>query len=269
MRLAPFLLCALLSAAALHAQQVRLSVTVFDEKTGEPVPNLSASNFQITDGAETLQIQNVDYREDEKLDVMLIFDSSIIADRIKPVVTPMIQGLGEDDQMALVSYDQSATLLEDFTGSVDALLDAYATTRYGGNPRALDALFAVLDEGFGSTVARRVAVLLTAGAEADSRSSPGDVLALARRRGVSIHTVYWENADASLFDRLSEQSGGSHFAGKKLKLTPKQLAAKVWAAVRSRYVIEATGVYRLGNRVQVEIVGGPKGKVVASALPLD
>jgi len=265
MRFAFLFLC----AVALQAQQVRLSVTVFDEKTGDPIPNLTASNFRVTDGADVLSVQKVGYFEDEKLDVMLIFDSSILADRIKPVVKPMIEGLGESDQMALVSYDQSATLLEDFTGSVDALLDAYATTRYGNNPRGLDALFAVLDEGFESTVARRVAILLSSGAEANSRTSPGDVLGLARRRGIAVHTVYWENTDASLFDRIAEQSGGAHFAGKKLKLPPKDLAGRVWKAVRSRYVIEATGVYRLGNRVQVEIVGGPKGKIIASALPLD
>jgi len=261
--------CILLCAAALQAQQVRLSVTVFDEKTGDPIRNLAASNFQITDGADVLSIQSVQYRDDEKLDAMLIFDSSILADRIKPVVQPMIRGLGENDQMALVSYDQSATLLEDFTGSVDSLLDAYANTRYGNNPRGLDALFAVLDEGFENTAARRVAVLLSSGAEANSRTSPGDVLALARRRGVVIHTVYWENTDGSLFDRIAENAGGAHFAGKKLKLPPQELARKAWAAIRGRYVIEATGVYRLGNRVKVEIVGGPKRKVVASVLPLD
>ena len=86
---------------------------------------------------------------------------------------------------------------------------------------------------------------------------------------MTIHTVYWENADASLFDRIAEEAGGAHFGGKKLKLAPKDLAARVWETVRTRYVIEASGVYRLGNRVKVEIVGGPKGKIVASVLPLD
>ena len=38
---------------------------------------------------------------------------------------------------------------------------------------------------------------------------------------------------------------------------------------RGRYMVEASGVYRLGNRVKVEIEGGPKGKVIASVLPLE
>lgn len=251
------------------AQTVRLSVSVFDEKTGDPVRGLTASNFSIVDGATPLTVQSAEWIQDETLDVMLVFDTSILADRIKPLVVPMINGMSEQEQVALVGFDQSATLLSDFTASKQALLDAYGTARYGGNPRALDALFAVMDGGFEGSAGRRVAVLLAAGAEGASRTSPGDVLALARRRGVAVHTVYWEGADSDLFDRLAENAGGAHFFGKKLKLDPKALADKVWTAVRGRYEIEATGVYRLGNRLKIEITGGPKGKIITSSLPLE
>ncbi len=258
-----------LSMATLAAQPVKLSVTVFDEKTGELVTGLTAANFAIVDGGTPLRIDKVEWVEGEMLDVMLIFDTSILSDRIKPLVTPMIQGLGEKDQMALVGFDQSATLVADFTSSQEILLDAFAGARYGGNPRALDALYAVIDGGFEGSAGRRTAILLAAGVEGNSRTTPGDVLDLARRRGVTIHTVYWENADGSLFNRLAESAGGAHFYGKRMKLMPKELAAKIWAAARGRYVIEANGVYRLGNRVKVEITGGPKGKIVASVLALE
>lgn len=263
------LLIASAVAGSAAAQGVRLSVSVFDEKTGDPVRGLTASNFEITDGATPLTVESAEWVEGETLDVMLVFDTSILADRIKPLVAPMIEGMRDKEQVALVGFDQSATLLADFTSSKQTLLDAYATARYGGNPRTLDALFAVMDGGFEGSAGRRVVVLLAAGAEGNSRTSPGDVLSLARRRGATIHTVYWEGADGQLFDRLAENAGGAHFFGKKLKLAPKELAAKVWTAVRGRYDIEASGVYRLGNRVKVDIVGGPKGKLVASTLPLE
>ena len=170
---------ALIPAAA-SAQEVKMSITVFDEKTGDPIRGLSASNFSITDGATPLTITSAEWVEDETLDVMLIFDTSILADRIRPLVAPMINGMSEKEQVALGGFDQSATLLADFTSSASALLDAYGSARYGGNPRALDALYAVMDGGFEGSAGRRVAVLLAAGAEGNSRTSPGDVLELAR-----------------------------------------------------------------------------------------
>jgi hypothetical protein len=74
-----------------------------------------------------------------------------------------------------------------------------------------------------------------------------------------------------MFQRLAEQSGGAFFAARKLKLDPRPLAARVYAVARGQYEIEASGVYTLGNRVEVTLQGLPKtdGRVRATALVVE
>ena len=173
--------------------------------------------------------------------------------------------------MALVGYDQTATLLQDFTSSKDLLRKGMMSVRYGNNPRGLDALFAVLDGGFEFTAGRRVAVLLAAGAEGRSRTALGDIYGLARRRGVQIFCVYAEGADSGTYERLATNAGGAYFFAKKLDLKPAELAELVYKAIRSRYELTVSGVYTLGSRVEVEIVDPPDSvkKAVATALVLE
>ena len=264
------LLGVLLLAGSLAGQEFRLAATAFDEKTGEPFTQLGPENFAIQDGSTPLRVLEAGYSE-EKLDVMLLVDTSSIGEMVAPLVGPMIERLPEGDQMALVSFDQSATLVRDFTSSKDLLRRGWSSIRYGNNPRILDALYAVLDGGFENTTARRVAVVIAAGVEGSSRTPPADVLELARRRGVQIHFVYMEGADSRLMQDVAESAGGAWFHTKKLDLKPDQLAARIYSVIKGRYAIRASGVSTLSGRIKAEVVGLPKSKAkpVATVLAID
>lgn len=264
------LLGLLLLAGALAGQELRFVATAFDEKTGEPFTDLGPENFAIQDGSTPLRVLQAEYSE-EKLDIMLLADSSRIGEAVSPLVGPMIERLSEGDQMALVGFDQSATLLQDFTGSKDLLRRAWGSMRYGNNPRILDALFAVLDGGFENATARRVAVVLATGVEGSSRTPPADVFELARRRGVQIHFVFMEGADARLMRDVAEKAAGAWFHSKKLDLRPDELAARVHSVIKGRYAITATGVSTLSGKIKADVVGLPKSKAkpVATVLAID
>lgn len=263
------ILTAAFTAAAL-AQEARIAVTAFDDKTGEPIPNLTAASFAVNDGSTQLRVEGAE-RPQGPLDIMLVVDASMIGEAIRPIVPPMIDGLAEGDQMALAGYDQAATLLQDFTSSKDLLRKALTGIRYGNNPRGLDALYAVLDGGFEGTAGRRVAVLLAAGAEGASRTALGDLYQLARRRGVQIFCVYAEGADSGTYERLARNTGGAYFHAKKLDLKPADLAALIHKAVRSSYQLTVSGVHTLGPRVEAEVLNPPRSvkKAVATALVLE
>jgi len=264
------LLGLLLLAVALPAQELRFVVTAFDEKTGEPLTGLGAENFAIQDGSTSLRILEAEYSED-KLDIMLLVDSSRIGEAISPLVGPMIERLSEGDQMALVGFDQSATLVQDFTASKDLLRRGWGSMRYGNNPRILDALYAALDGGFDNATARRVAVVLATGVEGSSRTPPADVFELARRRGVQIHFAFLEGADARLMRDVAERAAGAWFHSKKLDLKPDELAERVYSVIKGRYAVTATGVSTLSGKLKAEIVGLPKSKAkpVATVLAID
>ena len=140
MRLSIPLLFSLFAASSTlgWAQETRLAVVAFDAKTGEPILNLTAANFAVEDGDTKLRVEAAEYSQ-KALDVMLVVDTSLIGNSVRPLVLPMINGLAEGDQMALVGYDQSATLLQDFTSSKDLLRKGLLTARYEGNPRGIDA----------------------------------------------------------------------------------------------------------------------------------
>ncbi len=270
-RVLPWLACLLsLATAPLSGQQAKLRVTVFDQKTGEPIKDLTAANFSVVDGKTPLQVHSAEYIE-SLLDVMVLIDTSLVGEMVRPLGEAFVDGLGEKEQMAIIAYHDSAELIQDFTASKQSLHRALAQVRYGNNPRVLDALYAAMDEGFQHAAGRRVIVLLSAGVEGFSRVAEAEVVQLARRRGVSIYPVFVIGAERGMFRRLAERSGGAFFGARKLKLNPRPLSELVYSVLRGRYELEVSGVFTLGDRVQVEIQGLPKSKrkIWASALPLE
>jgi hypothetical protein len=73
----------------------KLSVTVFNEKTGEPVKGLTAADFAVTDGNLSLTVESAEPAKD-LLDVMLVVDASFISDAIRPGEG----GAGRPDELA-------------------------------------------------------------------------------------------------------------------------------------------------------------------------
>ena len=263
------LVVVLLSVPALFG--AKLSVTVFDEKTGEPVKGLTARDFAVTDGNLTLTVEGAEPAKD-LLDVMLIVDASFISDAIRPLVHPMIQGLPEGAQMALVAFDQAATLMQDFTNSKNQLTAANQKIQQGNNPRVMDALYAVLDDGFSNSPGRRVAMVLSSGVEGNSRIRLPEIVALARQRNVAVFVAYADGLDSGLFEKLAEQTGGAWFYLKKLKLNPLASAQLIHRTLADgTYVLEVSGVERFGDRLKVEIPSLAKSKMnaIATARPIE
>ena len=249
----------------------KLSVTVFDEKTGEPVKGLTAADFAVTDGDLSLTVESAEPARD-LLDVMLVVDASFLSDAIRPLVHPMIQGLPEGAQMALVAFDQAATLVQDFTNSKNQLTSANQKIQQGNNPRVLDALYAVLDDGFSNSPGRRVAMVLSSGVEGNSRIRLPEIVDLARRRNVAVFAAYADGLDAGLFEKLSEQTGGAWFHLKKLKLNPLASAQLIHRTLADgTYVLDVSGVDRFGDRLKVEIpkLEKSKMKAIATARPIE
>ena len=258
-------------ASIASAQQAQLLVTVFDEKTGNPIENLDAGNFSVIDDNTPLRVVGAEYKK-TLLDVMLLVDTSALGEVVRPLSAAFVEGLGQDEQMAIVGFHDSADLLQDFTNSKQTLMGALRGVRFGNNPRILDALFAGLDGGFAaSSAARRVIVLLAAGVEGRSKVPLADVLRLAKDKRASIYPVYVEGVERGLFRRLARRTGGAHFRARLRKQSPKDLAKIVYVVLRGHYVLELTGVYTLGDRMEIKIQGLPKSDVKpwASALPLD
>lgn len=256
-------------AGALCGQEAALLVTVFDERTGETVTGLGHDRFTIRDGTTPLQVVSVDEPRGP-VDVLLLTDTSMVGETVRPIADALIEELGKDDSMALVGYDEHAELLQDFTTEKRFIREALERARYGGLPRVHDALFAALDGGFDASANRKAVILLSNGAVARSRVSEAEVLDVARAKRVSVYSVFVRTDARSLLRRFALRTGGACFAARRLKLQPRELAKRVFDAVRSPYELTVTGVYTLGDRIETTVSpDGGKRKLSASVLAVD
>jgi VWFA-related protein len=249
--------------------QTKLQVTVVDRKTGEPVLGLKAGNFAVLDDRTPRPVQAAEF-DKVTLDVMLLFDTSLVGEAVYPLGGAFIEGLEEKEQMAIVSFASSAELIQDFTSSKDLLRRAVRTVKYGNTPRVIDALYAASDGGFQSTIGRKVIVLLSAGVEGYSRTPEREVLKLCRSNQISIFPVFVVGAERSLFEKLARETGGAFFSARDLRLPPPKLAERVYTVLRGRYVLTLADNRALGDRVRVEVTGADPGvRVWASGMPMD
>jgi VWFA-related protein len=251
------------------AAQTRLLVTAIDRKTGEPLRNLRAQDFSVVDDRSPRAVQAVEYGN-VSLDIMLLFDTSLVGEMVSPLADAFINGLEPKEEMAIVSFASSADLIQDFTSSKPLLRRAAHSVKYGNAPHVVDAVYAAAEEGFENSVGRKVIVILSAGAEGYSRTKESEALKVARKNQISIFPVYVAGAERSLFERLARDSGGAFFSARDLKLSPAQLAERVYSVLRGRYILTLAGSQALGDRIRVEVrAADSRQKPWASALPLD
>ena len=221
-------LLALLWGAAMGFAQngaVHLEVTVTDP-SGAYVRDLRPSQFVVSVDKTKLAVREARLKTDTSpKDIALLIDTSVIAGQVanplNDVTMAFINDLGPDDQMAIVSFDSSADLIQDFTASKKLLEDAAHRIRYGNGAAVLDAIYATADGGYANSTARRTMVLLSAGIDTGSRTKLKDVLPLIQKRRVIFYGVslggrgFFGGGTSEIFDKLTVATGGRSFYPRK------------------------------------------------------
>jgi VWFA-related protein len=261
-------LAAILLAGALTAQgALRILVTVAEQKTGDPVLGLEAKDFTVIEDKTERRVDASEFSR-KPVDVMLLVDSSAVGEMVQPVASSFIGQLEEKEQMAVVSFDSSTEMIQDFTSSKQLLSSALAKIRYGNSPNVLDALFVALDQGFEHAVFRKVILLVTTGLEGHSRATEREVARLARKKSISIYPVYVAGSGKSMFEKLAQQTGGASFQLRDFRKSgEKTPPAKIFDVVRGYYTLTLPGNLGLMEKVKVQVKG--REKLQVSALPLD
>jgi VWFA-related protein len=258
-----FALCALPVLSS-----TKIVVTVVEQKSGNPVTGLKASDFAVLDDKTPRAVEAAEAIK-ATLDIMLLLDTSLAGPMVQPVVENVITQLETKEQMAIVSFHSSADLIQDFTSSRELLMRALAKVKYGNEPRVLDAIFAAVDGGFQNSSFRRVILLLSSGMEGNSRVREREVIRLARRNGVSVFPVFVMGYERSLFDLLARQTGGASFNLRDMKkaLGSDPVGPRLFEVLRNHYVLTVAGNRSMGDKIKVEVNG--RDKLFTSALPLD
>lgn len=266
MRFARAILLAALCGASAMAQ-TRLLVTAVESRTGKAVTDLKAADFTVTDDKTPLAVDAAVHAP-APIDVMLLVDTSLAGGLVQPVVFNLIDQLQGKEQMAIVSFADSAELVQDFTALQPLLRRSIAKVKYGNEPQVLDALYAAIDGGFANSAYRRVILLLTSGLEGYSRVREQEVIRLARRNGVSIYPVFAMGDAKYLFEALARKTGGAAFSLRNLHRESKDPpGARIFEVLRAHYTLTLRGKAVPSDRMKVE-VQRPE-KLFVSVLPLE
>jgi VWFA-related protein len=204
---------------------VHLEVVVTDE-TGTFVRGLAPSHFVVMVDKTKFGVKDLKLESDvTPNDLILLMDTSAIAGQISnplaDIAHSFIAGSGAKDQVALVSYDSSANLLQDFTSSKHLLTEAVRGIKYGNEAALLDALYATADGGYVNSTGRRILVLVSAGIDTGSRSKLKDVAQLLQRRKIFLFAISlggrrFSGAETSdVFEKLTVATGGRAFYPRK------------------------------------------------------
>ena len=125
---------------------VRLDVLVV--RNGRPVPNLTATDFDVRDNGVVQQIDHVSYAE-VPLDVMLVLDTSrsVAGEKLQHLQEAshaFLNGLAPADRAGLLTFNEFITLGSDLTGNLARVHAAIDSVRGRGATALRDAIHSAL-----------------------------------------------------------------------------------------------------------------------------
>ena len=242
-------------------QLVPLSVTVIDADD-QFVRGLTADEFLVLEDGVPQQVQFFD-ATDVPLDLIILLDTSSSMSHKMPIVHQAAAGfldtLRPGDRGAVVAFNDGVDIVQGLTDDAAALRAAIQRTRARGATSLHNALYIALKQ-FGQSsrstageVRRQAIAVLSDGEDTSSLVSFDDVLATARKSGVSIYPIglrsaYTAAQAALVYERrnfsqseyslrkLAQETGGKVFFPKEAaELT--DVYAAIAAELASQYSI--------------------------------
>jgi VWFA-related protein len=186
------------SRITLDVTRVNMLFTVSDKK-GRFVTNLAKDDFEISEAKRPQSILEFTAESDLPLRIGILIDTSnSIRDRFRfqqeaatDFVNTVIRPL--QDKGMLVSFDNSAELVQDLTDSTEALGKAIRGLRPGGGTALYDAIYFACREKLMMDQPRdkfrRAMVILSDGEDNDSRYSRDQALEMAHKADVVIYSI--------------------------------------------------------------------------------
>jgi VWFA-related protein len=213
------------SRITLDVTRVNMLFTVSDKK-GRFVTNLAKGDFDITENKKPQTVLEFTAETDLPLRIGILIDTSnSIRDRFRfqqEAATDFVNTVirpGQDKGM-LVSFDNSAELVQDLTDSSEALGKAIRSLRPGGGTALYDAIyFACREKLMGEEPRekyRRAIVILSDGEDNDSRYSREQALEMAHKADVVIYSISTNITHAptdgdKILRYFAEETGGLAF----------------------------------------------------------
>ncbi len=209
------------------------------DQNGNFVENLKKEDFIILEDGIPQNIDRftVDWK---KAKAAIVIDSSLTmrGDKIetaKSAATKFINALENEDLVAVITFDESVDILEDFTFDHNSAKEAIKAIQSGGGTALYDAIYRTSEKMKNLTDSRKVMVLLSDGRdESTSGLTPGslhtfeEAINKALKNEVMIYSIgvgrklhkemdfYNRRSVQEILEQLALQTGGLYFPAKRM-----------------------------------------------------
>jgi Ca-activated chloride channel family protein len=228
-----FFICCLFSVAA-YAQDdeiikvdtslVIVNATITDA-SGKPIPGLKNNQFSIFEDGKPQEISLFETASTPFAAVVLIDTSGSMEQRVslaRSAAMRFLDGLRLDDAASIYNFDSKVSLVQDFSNSRD-LTEAAYNLKADGMTVLNDAIYKAAQELAARPEKRRAIIVLSDGADTQSRHSSDKALKAALAAGTTIYTVDMSSIDTGGVARMQSQGALKNFAektGGKFIVTP-------------------------------------------------
>ncbi len=240
---------------AVDLPNATITVNVVDA-FGQQVPGLTLEDFtlsgELAEQARIVRVENVT-DDDLPISVVLMIDtSSSMAgtpiERARQAAALFVENLGENDSVAILTFDSTVRLVQDFTTDKDTLRRTIATFAFGGQTALYDGSLRAIEQALTAPNQRRTIILLGDGSEFGgvdannavlpaSTTSRVEALRTAQVRGVPVYTIgLGFGADRTYLEDLANATNGRFYESP----SPENLTTiytEIAGLLRTQYII--------------------------------
>jgi VWFA-related protein len=207
--------------------EIHVYFTVTDERGGSVIGLTEREITVSCDGAaQPVTSLRSAIEGGEAMAAVLLFDRSgslkAAIDQSRVAAVGFIRRLAENDQVAVISFDETITVNLPLTTDKAAAEAAVRAIVPGSNTVLFDAVGAGLAETRKAGTKRLALIVLSDGKDTRSRATPAEAVAKAKGDGVAVFTIgFGVDAAAGVLRELAESTGGRYSAASG----PKDLLA--------------------------------------------
>jgi len=238
------------------AYDVNVYLSVVDS-AGNPIKELTAENFTVSEDSQQVDIESVELVSDEPINLVLVLDISGTMSgpgiaSAKEAASNFIEGLADDDRVAVITFNDEIITIIDYTTDHQAARDqiALVDAKRNAGTCLYDAAYQAVQMSASLPSGRRAVVLLTDGVDekADrsicSTHTQDDVINLASSDSTRVPVFalgLGHKIDEKNLGRQASMTGGRYLH------TPEsaQLGAmfnRLAELLRSQYILRYTSV---------------------------
>src|SRR5215467_1644769 len=224
----------------IEAKLVNVTLTVSD-RYGRFVTGLTRDNFEVYDDNVKQKIEHFT-DEDAPISLGIIYDvsgsMSNLTSRSVQALRRFFETTHEEDEFFIVAFNDRARLVQDYTSSIDDILNRIIFIKAKGSTALYDAVYAGIEKAKQGRHPKKALLIISDGEENSSRYSAKELSALLEESGVQVYAVGISKLYAgapTLMQLAGSGSGVTYFPMNEGEM--RDIYTRISIMLRHQYVI--------------------------------